>query len=364
MPDIKMPPRRPAPKGRPMQSESKQPKPPFKLPSPLVTTFLIVTLLAAAIILAQCLKGDKVKNIMGLFETQPPEYDQSATEHLAKPITGMVYAKFDDNTKKLSIDSANGILIDLNTNKVIAHKGGNDRIYPASMTKIMTLIVAYENSPDLNATFTMTQKIADDAYQAGASVAGFMPGEKVPVIDLLYGTALPSGADATSALAEMVAGSEEGFARLMNDKVKQLGLQGTHFVTASGLHDDDHYSTCHDMAKILEYAISIPKLREILSTYTYTTTPTHEHPEGIMLFNTMNTSMNNTGLSPKAGNVYVQGGKTGFTNEAHYCLASFAAYCSKEDAGTAKPQFILVTAGGIGANAHVIDTVKAYKNNT
>ena len=232
------------------------------------------------------------------------------------------------------------------------------------MTKVMTLIVAYENLPDLNATFTMTQKIADDAYQAGASVAGFVPGEKIPAIDLLYGTALPSGADATSALAEMVAGSEEKFAKLMNDKVKQLGLENTHFVTASGLHDDNHYSTCHDMAKILEYAISIPKLKEILSTYTYTTTPTHEHPDGIMLFNTMNTSMNNSDLSPAAGNVYIQGGKTGFTNEAHYCLASFAAYCSKEDAASAKPQFILVTAGGIGANAHVIDTVKVFKKYT
>jgi D-alanyl-D-alanine carboxypeptidase (penicillin-binding protein 5/6) len=344
-----------------MQKRKKPAKPPFKLPSPLVTTFLIVSLLAVAIIIGQFLKGDKARNIMGLFETDTPEYNTDATAELVNPITGMVYAKFDDNTKTLNIDSANGILIDLNTNKVVAHKGGNARIYPASMTKIMTLIVAYENSPDLNATFTMTQEICDAAYIAGASVAGFMPGEKIPVIDLLYGTALPSGADATSGLAEMIAGSEEAFSKLMNDKVKQLGLENTHFVTASGLHDNDHYSTCHDMAKILEYAISIPKLREILSTYTYTTKPTPQHSEGIMLFNTMNTSMNNAGISTDAGNVCVQGGKTGFTNEAHYCLASFAAYCEKENAADAKPQFILVTAGGIGANAHVIDTVKVYK---
>lgn len=351
------PPAAPKPATRPAPTKKKQSKPPFKLPSPLVTTFLVLVCIAAAIIVAQVLRGDRAKNIMGLFETDVPEYDQSNTQHLKDPITGMIYAQMDDSTRHLNIDSANGILIDLNTNKVLAHKNGNARIYPASMTKIMTLIVAYENSPDLNATFTMTNEIVNDAYVAGASVAGFSPGEKIPVIDLLYGTALPSGADATSALAEMIAGSEEAFAKLMNDKVKQLGLTGTHFVTASGLHDDNHYSTCHDIAKILEYALSIPELRKILGTYTYTTKPTSDHPDGIMLFNTMFTALE----SNTVGNIYIQGGKTGYTNEAHYCLASFAAYCTKDTASEVRPQFILVTAGGIGKNSHAMDATRVYR---
>ncbi len=341
-------------------AENKPAKPPFKLPSPLVTTFIAVVLLAAVIIIAQLISGNDEKNIMGLFETEAPEYNTEATADLADPITGMVYATIDDSTKYLNIDSANGILIDLSTNRVIASKNGNDRIYPASMTKVMTLIVAYENCPDLNATFTMTQEIANETYLAGASVAGFSPGEKVPVIDLLYGTALPSGADATSALAQLVAGSEEAFAKMMNDKVEQLGLTGTHFVTASGLHDDNHYSTCHDIAKILEYAISIPELRKILGTYTYTTTPTTEHPNGIMLFSTMYLKMK----GDEAGEVYVQGGKTGYTPEAHNCLASFAAYCSSDNADEVPPQFILVTGGGIGEYAPIYDAIKAYKNYT
>lgn len=363
MPDTRMPPHTPADVKRPvrpMQKNTKPSKPPFKLPGPLVTTFLIVALLAVSIILAQFLKGDKVRNIMGLFETDTPEYNTDATADLADPITGMVYAQIDESTQYLNIESSNGILIDLNTNKVIAHKNGNDRIYPASMTKVLTLIVAYENSPDLNATFTMTNKIVDDAYVAGASVAGFSPGEKIPIIDLLYGTALPSGADATSALAEMIAGNEENFAKMMNDKVAQMGLKDTHFVTASGLHDDNHYTTCHDMAKILEYAISIPELRKILGTYTYTTTPTPEHPDGIMLFNTMYRKLK----GDEAGEVYVQGGKTGYTPEAHNCLASFAAYCSSENSGDVKPQFILVTSGGIGEYAPIYDAIKAYKTYT
>ncbi len=341
----------------PPPSENKPAKPPFKLPSPLVTTFIVVVLLAAVIIVAQLLKGDDEKNIMGLFETEAPEYNTEATAELAEPITGMVYAKIDSSTKYLDIDSANGILIDLSTNRVIANKNGNDRIYPASMTKVMTLIVAYENSPDLNATFTMTQEIADETYLAGASVAGFYPGEQVPVIDLLYGTALPSGADATSALSQLIAGSEEAFVQMMNDKVEQMGLTGTHFVTASGLHDDDHYSTCHDIAKILEYAISIPELRKILGTYTYTTTPTPQHSKGINLYSTMYLKMR----GDEAGEVYVQGGKTGYTPEAHNCLASFAAYCSSDTADEVTPQFILVTAGGIGEYAPIYDAIDAYK---
>lgn len=338
-------------------SNKKSPKPPFKLPSPLVCTFLVLALLATAIIIAQCMKRDNGFNIMGLFETTAPEYDTSSTSDLKDPITGMIYAEMDESTKFLDIQSSNGILIDLSTNKVIASKGGNDRIYPASMTKVMTLIVAYENVEDLSDTFTMTFEIVDDAYQAGASVAGFSEGEKVPIIDLLYGTALPSGADATSALSEYVAGSEEAFAKMMNDKVEQMGLTGTHFVTASGLHDPNHYSTCHDMAKILEYALSIPTLREIMGTYTYTTTPTSQHPDGIMLFNTMYKKM----AGDEAGDVYVQGGKTGYTPEAHNCLASFAAYCTEENADKVSPQFILVTAGGIGEYAPIYDAIDTYK---
>ncbi|MBR4071183.1 MAG: D-alanyl-D-alanine carboxypeptidase, partial [Clostridia bacterium] len=260
----------------------------------------------------------------------------------------------------LDIDSSHGILINLRNNTVIAEKNGNERMYPASMTKILTLIVAYENVDDLNDTFTFDFDIVNDAYLAGASVAGFTTGETVTIRDLLYGTVLPSGADATTALAQYIAGDEVAFAALMNKKAKEIGMTNSHFVTASGLHDDDHYSTCEDMALALKYAIATPELREILGTYTYTTSKTPEHPDGIMLFSTMYTKMK----GDEAGDTYVQGGKTGYTPEAHNCLASFAAKCEEEDAELTAPQYILVTGGGIGEYAAIYDAINSYKKYT
>ena len=339
----------PAPRKKPK-------KEPVKL-SPLVTVFLVVLAIAILIIIAQFFKKDSNFDIMKLFETEPPKYDTSAVANIKEPTGGVVFASEDENTTYLDIASSNGILIDLKTNTVIATKKGDERIYPASMTKVMTLIVAYEHIEDLNDTFTFTFDIVNDAYVAGASVAGFSEGETVPLIDLLYGTVLPSGADATSALAQYVAGSEEEFANLMNFKVEEMGLRDTHFVTASGLHDDNHYSTCHDMAKILEYAIATPELRQILGTYKYTTTPTSYHPNGITLHSTMYSKM----VGDEPGNVYVQGGKTGYTPEAHNCLASFAAVCTEEDYLYTLPEYILVTAGGIGEYAPIYDAIDAYK---
>ncbi len=266
------------------------------------------------------------------------------------------FASYTDETEDLVIDSEYGILIDLESNTVVASKNGDSKIYPASMTKIMTLVVAYEHLDDLDATYTFPAEIFDPLYQAGASVAGFKPGETVPYRDLLYGTILPSGADATVGLALAIAGSETGFAAMMNETAQRLGLGNTHFVTVSGLHDDNHYSTCHEMALILEYAISIPELRQILSTYKYTTTATAEHPEGIELRSTMYSRMEGT----EAEGMYVQGGKTGYTQEARHCLATFAAPCTEENAPYTRPRFILVTAFGWSEYKPVFDAINTY----
>ena len=329
-------------------------------PNKLVSVFCAVLACALVITLAQAIRKPDDSDIMDLFETQPTEYDTSAVVNISggKETGGLLkYPAETDKTQYLNIESDYGILIDMKNNTVIASKNGNERMYPASMTKVLTLIVAYENIEDLNDTFTFDQKIVNDAYLAGASVAGFTTGETVPLIDLLYGTILPSGADATTALAQYVAGDEETFAALMNKKAAEIGMTESHFVTASGLHDDNHYSTCRDMALCLEYAIATPELREILGTYTYTTTPTPEHPEGIMLFSTMYTKMK--GDEPKSG-VYVQGGKTGYTPEAHNCLASFAAKCTEDMSDTVAPRYVLVTGGGIGEYRAIWDAINAY----
>lgn len=263
----------------------------------------------------------------------------------------IAYAAYTDKTRTISdCASEYAILIDVDEQTVVAEKNGEDRIYPASMTKIMTLIVAVEHITDFNERYTMDFDIVNDAYLAGASIAGFSTGEKVPLIDLLYGAALPSGADATAALARYVAGSEEEFAKLMNEKARSMGLRSTHFENASGLHDKNHYSTPHEMALILEYAMQSPKIAEILSTYTYTTTPTDEHPEGIFLVSTMFKKMR----GDESGVAEVIAGKTGYTVEAHNCLASMAQTPEGH-------RYVLVTASAIGEYAPIFDAIDIYK---
>ena len=116
----------------------------------------------------------------------------------------------------LQLYSERAILIDADTNTVIAEKNPDDRIFPASMTKVMTALVACEQIENWDDTFTMTQAIIDPLYLADASLAGFVDGEKVPLLDLVYGAILPSGAEATEALSIYVAGSEEAYAELLS----------------------------------------------------------------------------------------------------------------------------------------------------
>ena len=121
------------------------------------------------------------------------------------------------------------IFVDDAKNEVIASREEKTKMFPASTTKIMTLLVAVENIKDYNDTFKITYEITDPLYNEGATVAGFLSGEAVNMYDLIYGTILPSGGDACIALAQKISGSEEAFVALMNKKAKQLGLKKTHF---------------------------------------------------------------------------------------------------------------------------------------
>ena len=178
-------------------------------------------------------------------------------------------------------DAGSAIIVNLKTHKVVAARNAEERFYPASTTKIMTLLVAQENIKSYDDTFTMTTDITDPLYVAEATVAGFLSGEVIKMTDLLYGTILPSGADAAVGLATKISGGEPQFVELMNKKVKELGLKNTHFTNATGLFDKDHYSSAYDTAVILETAIQNPICRKILSTYQYRSNPTNKHPDGI-----------------------------------------------------------------------------------
>ena len=249
-------------------------------------------------------------------EETPAEPSKEAAEE--KTYT---HAAETDATQVLDLQlySERAILIDADTNTVIAEKNPDERIFPASMTKVMTALVACEQIENWDDTFTMTQAIIDPLYLADASLAGFVDGEKVPLLDLVYGAILPSGAEATEALSIYVAGSEEAYAELMNDKAASLGLTDTHFVDASGLHDEQHYTTLRDMAIILQAAMDNEICREILSTTYYTCQPTEQHPDGLKIFNKFLSRIENQDL--KGGEI--QGAKTGYTAQAMNCCASF-----------------------------------------
>lgn len=166
--------------------------------------------------------------------------------------------------------------------RVIGEINGEEKMYPASMTKIMTTIVAIENLKDLDQEITLTNEMFEGLYEQDATQAGFQPGETVRAIDLLYGVMLPSGAECCIALADTIAGSEADFVTLMNEKAAKLGMTGTNFCDTTGLHDANHYSTARDIAVLLKYALKDDTFREIIESPYHSTPGTNIHPDGIL----------------------------------------------------------------------------------
>ncbi len=245
-------------------------------------------------------------------------------------------------------DTKNILLIDGETAEILYADYHQEVVYPASLTKVMTLIVAVENIDNLDDRITITHDMLEPLYAASASLAGFQTNESVSMRDLLFGCILPSGADATTALATYIAGTEAEFAKLMNEKADELGLKNTNFVNASGLHDANHYTTAEDMAVILKYAMEDNLCREVLSTVQYTTEETAQSPNGIVLHSSMFSKMYGT----ETDNVTIHGGKTGFTDQARHCLASFAVKDGKE--------YILVQMGGIDNYDVIFEALDLY----
>ena len=267
------------------------------------------------------------------------------------------------NTEKMQSNWA--ILINADTGEVTAELGGSDRIIPASMTKILTVLTAVEELQKgtaagmseearqsgnfLDDTFTVTIDITDYSYRNGGSAVGFGVDETVTVRDLLYGTILPSGADAALSLALYTAGSHEAFVELMNRKVAELGLSGTsHFTNCVGLYDDDLYTTPSDMAMILKAAVENDLCREVLSAHTYTTSSTAQHPEGITISNWFLRR-----IEDKDTHGTVRCAKTGYVKESWNCAAS---YQISNDGG----HYICVTAHAHSAWRAIYDHVEIY----
>jgi len=247
--------------------------------------------------------------------------------------------------------STNAILINESTDTIVASKGANQRINPASMTKVLTVLVAAEaiKEEELDNTFTMTTEITDYAYVNDCSSVGFSDGEKVTLRDLFYGTTLHSGGDAAVGLATYVAGSQEAFVDMMNEKLKAMGIdETTHYTNCVGLYDANHYSTVYDMAIIMKNAMQNELCREFLSLHKYTTTPTTEHPEGIEISNWFLRKIED---KDTAGEVFAA--KTGYVVEAKNCAVS---YQINENGET----YICATTGSTSSWRCIYDHVEIY----
>ncbi|MBO5056997.1 MAG: D-alanyl-D-alanine carboxypeptidase [Lachnospiraceae bacterium] len=246
--------------------------------------------------------------------------------------------------------SENVVLVDLSENSIVAQKGAFDRINPASMTKVLTVLVAAEHIKNLDDTFTMTLEITDYGYMHDCSSAGFEKDETITVRDLFYGTVLPSGADAAVGLATYVAGSQEAFVELMNQKLEELGLADTaHMTNCVGIYDENHYCTVYDMAMIMEAAIDNDLCREVLSAHIYTTSETEQHPEGIELSNWFLRR-----IEDKDSGGEVICGKTGYVVQSKNCAVSYDV----DENGTG---FVCVTAGAGSVWQCIYDHAGLYK---
>lgn len=253
------------------------------------------------------------------------------------------------------LNSRQAILIRLSDNAVMCEAASAERVYPASLTKMMTAIVAIEQlhaRDELEQPLLLPESMFDALYKANASRAGFLPNEQVPAIDLLYGTMLPSGADAAIALAIHLAGSEKKFVKLMNEKAEALGMADTHFTNATGLHDKKHYTTVRDMAVLTQYALQDDTFRSLLTTNRYSTASTDKHPGGITFYSTLFQRIDEAGLETDS----IIGGKTGYTSEAGLCLASIAAIGGTE--------YLLITTGADGDARsepfHILDALQVF----
>lgn len=278
--------------------------------------------------------------------------DIEASGNVSRQINGYQYQ---EKTRTLGngISSTHAVLLDAENKTVLAGKDEARRIVPASMTKVLTLLTAVEqlgDAPKLDDKFKITVEITDYCYLNECSVAGFGINEKVTVKDMLYGLILPSGADAALGLANYIAGSEEAFVKLMNEKLEELGLSKTaHFTNCIGIYDKNHYCTLFDLAVIMQAALENDLCREVLSARTYTTSKTKQNPEGMVLSNWFLRR-----IEDKDTGGEVLCAKTGYVSEAGSCAVSYGV--DNKDR-----KYICVTADAQGSWKCIYDHVKLYK---
>ena len=212
-----------------------------------------------------------------------------------------------------------GILMEATTGQVLFDKEMDEIRYPASTTKIMTALLILENVKDLSQTVTFTDVITPD-LAPGNSTINAQIGEQLTVEECLYGIMLASANEVCTQMAVYVAGSVENFVSMMNKRASELGCENTHFVNANGLPDPNHYTTAHDLARILAEAIKNEDFCKISGSASYTIPPTNMTP--------YSRNLENSNALIKEGEYHYEGviaGKTGHTEAAKNTLVTAAS---------------------------------------
>lgn len=230
-------------------------------------------------------------------------------------------------------DCSGAILCDLNNNRVLYAKGAHERLEPASLTKVMTALVALKYG-NLDDVYTASSNV--EIEESGATLVGLKAGDTMTLDQALHGLLMSSGNDAAVLIAEGISGSVEEFCTLMNEEAKQLGATNSNFVNPHGLTADNHYVTAYDMYLMFKEAVKYDEFNQIINSTTYSTVYKNRDGEPKeMTCETTNLFLKGTYNPPE--NVKVIGGKTGTTKSARNCLVLFA----KDNAGNPYVSVIL-----------------------
>lgn len=292
---------------------------------------IVLPVVAVALLFCGCSKDDTtLENAYNVFDTST-KYGITKTgnlqsaEFFAKDlcVTEDENIGLEDTTESVAEGAG---LFRLNEKEAVYKKNIYERLYPASTTKILTALIALEES-NLDDVVTVSANAANQA--SDSSVCGLKEGDRISMRDLLYGLMMRSGNDAAIAIAEHISGSSEEFAVLMNAKAQSLGATNSHFVTPNGLHDEDHYTTVYDMYLIMNAAVQNETFVEIFQTANYTTNYTDAAGNPVTQ-DWATTNKYLMGTEPVPEGVTVIGGKTGTTGEAKYCLVQYNQNASGE----------------------------------
>lgn len=247
---------------------------------------------------------------------------------------------------KLEFESKNISVYNITKDKEVFNLEENKQVPPASLTKIMTVITAIENIEDTDKVAPIDKVTYQKMVADNASMAGFYGNEPTTYKDLLYGTMLASGGECANSLAINISGNIENFVTLMNKKVKSLELENTNFKNPEGMDENENYSSAKDIASIIKSSLSNKVFKEVFTSGEYVSTPTLDHPEGVVIKSTIFEALEGY----EQDGFKILGGKSGTTIGAGYCWATLIEKDGEE--------YICVVMGSENEEGRILDTIK------